>query len=75
MNKARRKELEKALDLIERGKDMLEDIEAEEQEAFDNMPESLQESERGEHMQEIIDALEEYIGYLDTDDLMGIVEG
>lgn len=44
---------------------MKQDIDAilsEEQEAYDNMPESLKESERGQAMQEAIDALESAIG-------------
>lgn len=36
-----------------------EELENEEQEAYDNMPESLQCSGRGERMQECIDGLEE----------------
>lgn len=36
----------------------LQDITSDEQDAFDNLPESLQYSERGEAMQEAIDNLE-----------------
>lgn len=36
----------------------LEDITSDEQDAFDNLPESLQYSDRGEAMQEAIDNLE-----------------
>ena len=38
-------------------KSSLEDVRDEEESAFDNLPESIQESERGETMQEIVDAL------------------
>jgi hypothetical protein len=37
----------------------LDDILSEEQDAYDNLPESFQQSERGEKMQEAIDYLEE----------------
>lgn len=52
MNKARRAELRKALDIISAVKD-------EEQEAFDNLPESFQDGEQGARMEEIIADLEE----------------
>lgn len=51
MNKERRAKLQKAIDLIE-------DVIGEEQDAYDNMPESLQYSEKGEKMDEGIDSLE-----------------
>lgn len=44
----------------------LESLRDEEQGALDSMPESQQEGERGEKMQEIIDALEEAISGLQT---------
>ncbi len=52
MNKERRKTLETILE-------MLEDVIVCEQDAFDNMPESLQYSERGESIEEGIQNLEE----------------
>lgn len=42
----------------------LETLMDEEQCAYDNMPEGLQESDRGYQMQECIDALSEYIDWL-----------
>lgn len=66
MNKQRRKELEKAVALLAEAREIIEACMDEEQEAFDNMPESIQESERGEQMEEYIynmetaiDAIEE----------------
>lgn len=50
----------------------LEGIQYDEQEAFDNLPESFQEGERGEAMQEVIDGMQEVLDALDefdTDDL------
>lgn len=59
MNKYRRKELEKISLLVEASRSLLEEILNEEQEAFDNLPESLQYSEKGERMEEIIGYLED----------------
>lgn len=39
----------------------LEEIRDEEQDAFDNLPEGIQESERGEHMEEYISQMESAI--------------
>ena len=58
MNKARRKELGKAVELIQQAKELIEQCMDEEQEAYDNLPESLQYGERGMTM-------EEYGDYLD----------
>lgn len=44
----------------------LTDIITEEQDAYDNMPESLQESERGEAMSEAIDHLEAAFDAIET---------
>ena len=74
MNKQRRKEIAKAIALIEDAREILECVLCEEQEAFDNMPESLQYSERGEAMEEYISTIEEFLEYLDTDELQEIAE-
>ena len=58
MNNTRRKEIDKLTAQIEEIKEAIEALRDEEQEAFDNMPESLQDGERGEKMQSAIDALE-----------------
>ena len=58
MNKTRRKWLEKTIATLEDQKLELESICEEEQEVYDNMPESLQESEKGQTMYENIDTLE-----------------
>ena len=59
MNNTRRKAIMKIAERLEELKTDFELLRDEEQEAFDNMPESIQESERGEQMQEAIDALDE----------------
>ena len=58
MNKARREKIALIIDILEKVQPALEQARDEEQDAFDNLPESIQESERGETM-------EEYIGYLE----------
>lgn len=58
MNKARRKALEKISDKLMELQVDLQYVHEEEEEAFDNMPESLQESERGDEMQEALSTME-----------------
>ena len=89
MNNARRKEIDKVASLRERreslaeeiadAKEALEGIRDDEQEYVDNMPESLQQGEKGEAAQEAISQLEEAIEALgeieDIVDKFGEVEG
>lgn len=75
MNKVRRKELARVVDLLDQARDLLEIIRDEEQEAFDNLPESIQCSERGETMEDYISTMEEMLDYLDTGELQEIVDG
>lgn len=75
MNKVRRKELARVVDLLDRARDLLETIRDEEQEAFDNLPESIQYSERGETMEGYIGTMDEILDYLDTGELQEIVDG
>lgn len=65
MNKPRRKELERALAMIAEARDIIESCKDEEQEAFDNLPESIQYGEQGERMEGFIDILENAIDQLD----------
>lgn len=72
MNNARRKELKIALTQAEEVKvnldciqEILESCMEEEQDCYDNLPEGLQEGEKGEHMQEAISYLEDAINSLD----------
>ena len=71
MNTIRRKELEGIVAALEDIRESIDCILYDEQEAYDNLPESLQESERGEAMENAIDAmgdaenmLEDVISYL-----------
>ena len=59
MNKARRKSLEEIAVKLADIMDELDSLTAEEQEAYDNMPESLQDSEKCALMQEAIENMEE----------------
>lgn len=65
MNKIRRTKLSKLQEQIDELRMALEDILEEEQEAFDNMPESIQYSEKGELMEEGISALEDAVSNLE----------
>ena len=58
MNKARRKWLEGIIGKLEELEDELYQLYEEEQEAYDNMPESLQNSERGQAMYDVVNDLE-----------------
>lgn len=61
MNKIRRKNLQAIIDQLEELKGSLEDLQAEEEEYRDNIPENMQESERYEKADEAVDNLEEVI--------------
>lgn len=50
MNKQRRNRIAEALELISQARDILEEVKDEEQESYENLPESLQYGERGEQM-------------------------
>ena len=59
MNKQRRNNLERAVTLLNEAKDILSTCAQEEQEAYDNMPEGIQSSEKGEAMETAAQALDE----------------
>ena len=81
MNKARRKALGdiiaklEAMEELRTGiQELLDEVMSEETEALENMPESLQESERGQQMQDYIDTMDSAIGDLDAIDVESIME-
>ena len=84
MNRIRRKSLKAVLGqmdelstALETVKEALQDVLNEEQEAYDNLPEGLQEADRGQQMQEYIEALEgvvDSLGELDVEDLYSTIE-
>ena len=79
MNKMRRKELARIVSRLEALEALRLEIKEElgavmdaEQEAFDNLPESLQESERGQQMQDCLDAMESAMDDLEEIDIDGV---
>lgn len=77
MNKARRKQLEDLIEQLSGIKDSIEAVMEEEQEAFDNLPEGIQASERGETMQENIDNLQTAADSLESeviDYIQGVID-
>lgn len=80
MNTKRRKTLQEIVTKLEELDSLraeilerLQDVKDEEQEALDNMPYSLQESERGQQMQEYIDIMESVTTELEYTDLEGML--
>lgn len=79
MNKDRRKQIDAAMAAIEKVKDQFEaalaeladakeaidGVKDEEQEAYDNLPESLQDGEKGQQMQYAVEKLEEAVNELE----------
>jgi len=59
MNRERRKKLGEIIDQLGTLRDALDAVASEEREAYDNLPESLQESDRGCAMEEAADELDD----------------
>lgn len=66
MNKDRRNRLLEASSQLDEAIATIQDIQDEEQEAFDNMPEGLQCSARGESMMEAIEKMDSFIEAITT---------
>ena len=64
MNKARRKEIERIFNILSECMTDLDAVRDEEEEALYNLPESLQESTKGDEMQENIDDLDNIVSDL-----------
>ena len=75
MNKARRKELEKINSELEKLKERIDLIAEEEQEARDNLPDSLQDSEKAEIMDENVTDLENASSNIQDviDEILGVI--
>jgi predicted nucleic acid-binding Zn-ribbon protein len=58
MNDTRRKAIRTIKEALEDLRGKIEGIQSEEQDAFDNMPESLQQSDRGQSSETAIEALQ-----------------
>jgi t-SNARE complex subunit (syntaxin) len=65
MNKERRKAIEKISDKLTDLQAELEELREAEEEAYDNLPESLQDGEKGDAMQEAIEHLEDADSYIE----------
>ena len=65
MNKERRNKIKKIIQEIERIKNNLQTILQDEEFAFDNMPENLQSSMRGEESEEAIECISEAVDNLE----------
>lgn len=73
MNKQRRAEIKDIIETLESAKEDLEMVAEDERYSFDNLPEGLQCSERGEAMEENADNLEEASSNID--DIIELLEG
>lgn len=65
MNKERRDRLSDVIASLEEAKDLLEEVNNDEQDAFDNLPVGLQCSERGSKMEDYIELMEDAGGQID----------
>ena len=65
MNKDRRNRLTKAIEQLANARTEIEAVKDEEEEALENLPESFQEGEQGEAMQQAIDLMQEAVGSLE----------
>lgn len=73
MNNERRKRIDALLEKLSSISTDIDILLDEEQEAFDNLPESLQDGERGQKMTEAVDLLEDAKGALE--DAITTLEG
>lgn len=76
MNKERRKAIEKIIDSLDQLMAEIDTVASEEREYYDNMPENMQMSERGEKASQDADALEQARDDVETakDSLFGVLE-
>ena len=65
MNNVRRKKIKEIIKLLDTANDMLSDVKDDEEFAFDNLSEGLQQTMRGEQMEENINEMEEAIDKLE----------
>lgn len=59
MNEERRKKLKEATRLLSEAKSIIDEIKIDEEEAYENLPEAMQNSDKGEKAQAAIEALSE----------------
>jgi hypothetical protein len=73
MNNARRNIIAKALGLMQEAVALLEPVRDEEKEAFENLTEGLQQTERGQQSEQAADALDNAVSNLE--EAIAYVEG
>ena len=61
MNKQRRKDIERAIALLDEAKDIIETAAGEERDYYDAMPENMQGGEKGERAEQAADSLDECV--------------
>lgn len=61
MNKEKRQRLLYAQSLLSKASDIVADVRDDEQDDFDNLPESIQDAARGQQMSDAVDAMEDAI--------------
>lgn len=65
MNNTRRKQIAKVIDALEGIREDIDSIHAEEEEAFDNMPESLEGTDRYDAMADAVSNLEDAVDLIE----------
>lgn len=65
MNKQDRKEIARAIALIEEAKEIFESISSQEQEKYDNLSEGLQASENGQKFESNVESLDEAVSNIE----------
>ena len=66
MNNARRKLLKQAIELLDKADELILEVLDDERDSYDNLPEMLQSSERGEDISSNIDKLQNIYEEIDT---------
>lgn len=77
MNKERRKELDKAIKLLEEAQLVIDGVRCDEADAYDSLPEGIQDSEKGERLLDNVDALDSCYDDIQSviDDISDVIEG
>lgn len=65
MNKERRGKLKKAIELLEQAKEIIEDVNMDEEFSFGSLNEGLQATMRGQQMEDCIDNMNEAMDYIE----------
>lgn len=76
MNADRRRELNNAISLLEQAWEIIDNAHYDEADAFNNLPESLQNSEKGEQMEQAADELQTIADEIQeqTSQLQGVID-